>query len=147
MSLSQSSCLVSVNIGWQGGVHVQTCGHYVHLDCLSSYIDSLKVSAFLCHNSMIPYSLHLILTSHLALQVQNQQQSMRLNDGEFWCPLCRNLSNTALPIIPDVGGAVVEAPPTKPLELVKWIFRVMALPARIPVGTHYELSRHGSFIL
>lgn len=39
----QESVSLSVNIGWHGGVHVQTCGHYVHMNCHSSYMDSLKV--------------------------------------------------------------------------------------------------------
>ena len=38
------SGLLSVNIGWKGGVHAQSCGHYVHLDCHSSYMKSLSVS-------------------------------------------------------------------------------------------------------
>jgi len=40
----QGSWLMALNSGWQGGVHVQTCGHYLHLDCHRSYISSLKVS-------------------------------------------------------------------------------------------------------
>ncbi|KAI5710044.1 hypothetical protein M8J76_006269 [Diaphorina citri] len=36
------SWLVSMNLGWEGGVHVQTCGHHLHLDCLSSYLNSLR---------------------------------------------------------------------------------------------------------
>ena len=39
----QTSCWRSVNIGWDGGVYAQTCGHHVHVDCHSSYINSLKV--------------------------------------------------------------------------------------------------------
>ena len=41
----QVSCLMSVNIGWQGGIHVQSCGHYVHLTCLKSYVESLRNDA------------------------------------------------------------------------------------------------------
>ena len=36
---------MSVNIGWQGGIHVQSCGHYVHLTCLKAYILSLRNDA------------------------------------------------------------------------------------------------------
>lgn len=32
---------MSVNTGWDGGVHVQTCGHHLHLHCLNSYISAL----------------------------------------------------------------------------------------------------------
>lgn len=64
----------SVNIGWEGGVHVQTCGHYLHLDCHKSYMLS-----------------------------QRSQQSQRLQTvaverGEYWCPLCRQLANSVLPL-------------------------------------------------
>lgn len=37
---------MSVNIGWDGGVFVTTCGHHLHLDCQRSYVDALRVSAF-----------------------------------------------------------------------------------------------------
>ena len=33
---------MSINIGWQGGILSQTCGHYVHLQCQKAYLDSLK---------------------------------------------------------------------------------------------------------
>lgn len=36
------SWLLSVSLGWQGGVQVQTCGHHLHLDCLKSYLHSLR---------------------------------------------------------------------------------------------------------
>ena len=36
-------CYYAVSIGWQGGVHIQTCGHMLHLDCHDSYVKSLKV--------------------------------------------------------------------------------------------------------
>ena len=34
---------MSINIGWDGGVFATTCGHYLHLDCQHSYIETLKV--------------------------------------------------------------------------------------------------------
>lgn len=40
--LLQLSWQLSVNIGWEGGVHVQTCGHHLHLGCLKSYLTSLR---------------------------------------------------------------------------------------------------------
>ena len=39
----QGSVQTSVNIGWHGGVHVQSCRHYIHLSCHESYIKSLQV--------------------------------------------------------------------------------------------------------
>lgn len=38
----QSSWLLSINLGWEGGVHVQTCGHHLHMDCLRAYLQSLR---------------------------------------------------------------------------------------------------------
>ncbi|GFV07297.1 e3 ubiquitin-protein ligase UBR3 [Trichonephila clavipes] len=35
---------MALNIGWEGGVHVQTCGHYLHIDCHKAYILSLKMN-------------------------------------------------------------------------------------------------------
>src|SRR5699024_150470 len=35
------SWLGSFNIGWCGGVHAQSCGHFMHLDCYQSYISSI----------------------------------------------------------------------------------------------------------
>ena len=40
--------------------------------------------------------------TYVALQSQMQSsQGLKVADGEFWCPLCRQLSNTVLPILPD----------------------------------------------
>ena len=33
----------AVNSGWKRGVHIQTCGHYLHFDCFKSYKDGLPV--------------------------------------------------------------------------------------------------------
>jgi len=31
-------------------------------------------------------------------------QGLVLGLGEFWCPMCRQLANTVLPMLPDAGG-------------------------------------------
>ncbi|XP_065200275.1 E3 ubiquitin-protein ligase Ubr3-like isoform X2 [Planococcus citri] len=64
----------SVNLGWEGGIHVQTCGHHLHLECLTSYLQSLR-----------------------------NQQRVVVDRGEYLCPLCRQLANSVLPMPPDVG--------------------------------------------
>ncbi|KAG5337844.1 UBR3 ligase, partial [Acromyrmex heyeri] len=81
----QLSWLLSVNIGWEGGVHVQTCGHHLHLDCLKSYLESLRS--------------------------QQRQQSLAVERGEYLCPLCRQLANSVLPLSPQLGecSAVVRS--------------------------------------
>ena len=69
---NESSWLLSLNIGHEGGVYVHTCGHYLHLDCHKQYLQSLKS--------------------------QQRQQSLNVERGEYSCPLCRQLANSALPI-------------------------------------------------
>ncbi|KAI0233528.1 E3 ubiquitin-protein ligase UBR3 [Lamellibrachia satsuma] len=96
---NENSCLLSVNIGWEGGVHIQTCGHYVHLDCHRSYLESLKTP------------------SH--------QHSLQVNKGDFWCPLCRRLANSALPILPDPAPATSVLPQSD-VEMVHYIASTMA---------------------
>ncbi|KAL4222682.1 E3 ubiquitin-protein ligase ubr3 [Mactra antiquata] len=80
----ESSCQTSVNIGWDGGVLVQTCGHYLHLDCHTSYVASL-----------------LGQTGHNNLMV---------NKGEYSCPLCLQLSNSVIPILPEENKYTLTKP-------------------------------------
>nr|XP_018904322.1 PREDICTED: E3 ubiquitin-protein ligase UBR3 isoform X2 [Bemisia tabaci] len=79
------SWLVSVNLGWEGGVHVQTCGHHLHLDCLKSYLCTL-------------------------VRTQHRMASDR---GEYQCPLCRQMANSVLPLPPQLGegAAMVRSRP------------------------------------
>ncbi|KAF5302612.1 hypothetical protein FQA39_LY10230 [Lamprigera yunnana] len=73
------SWLLSINLGWEGGVHVQTCGHHLHLDCLKAYLQSLRS------------------------QQSTRQQSLAPDKGEYFCPLCRQLANSVLPLSPQLG--------------------------------------------
>ncbi|GIY07185.1 e3 ubiquitin-protein ligase ubr3 [Caerostris darwini] len=67
-----------MNIGWEGGVHVQTCGHYLHIDCHKAYILSLKNQN----------------------QLSSRLQNLAVEHGEYYCPLCRQLSNSVIPLRP-----------------------------------------------
>ena len=51
-----AACYMAVNMGWEGGIHAQTCGHYLHLDCQKSYLQSLQVR--ICQ---LFFSIHTIL--------------------------------------------------------------------------------------
>lgn len=73
----QQSWLLSLNLGWEGGVHVQTCGHHLHLNCLKLYLESLCTQA--------------------------RPQSIAVARGEYLCPLCRQLANSVLPLSPQLG--------------------------------------------
>lgn len=77
MHFNPQSWFLSINTGWDGGVHVQTCGHHLHLDCLNSYLTSLRS--------------------------QQRQQSLSPEKGEYLCPLCRQLANSFLPLSPQYG--------------------------------------------
>lgn len=84
---SQSSWLDSINIGAEGGVHVQSCGHYLHIECHQSYIKSLD---------------------------QTDRLRSRSDSDEFLCPVCRQLANSVLPVLagardPDRFGLVLQA--------------------------------------
>lgn len=63
---------LSQNICWEGGVHVQSCGHHVHLTCHESYLKSLR------------------------------RQNLNIEIGEFSCPICRQLANSVLPLSPQL---------------------------------------------
>ncbi|KAK9883218.1 hypothetical protein WA026_001407 [Henosepilachna vigintioctopunctata] len=82
------SWFLSVNSGWDGGVHVQTCGHHLHLDCLNAYLRSLRS--------------------------QQRQPSLSPEKGEYLCPLCRQLANSVLPLSPQLGecSQIVRSRPT-----------------------------------
>ena len=84
----KNSWLNSINIGWVGGVHVQSCGHYLHIDCHKSYMQSLR-------------------------GVQQVQNRYGIEQGEYSCPLCRQMANSVLPINPSMGeiGAIVKCRP------------------------------------
>ncbi|KFM58297.1 E3 ubiquitin-protein ligase UBR3, partial [Stegodyphus mimosarum] len=81
---------MALNIGWEGGVHVQSCGHYLHIDCHKSYIQSLKNQS----------------------QLSSRLQNLAVDRGEYSCPLCRQLANSVIPIIPNFGktAALVNCP-------------------------------------
>ena len=60
-------------------LHVQSCGHTAHLSCLRSYQRTMLAQE-LAHGAMI-------------------DNLMDFGSGEFACPVCRRLSNAALPVV------------------------------------------------
>lgn len=93
---------MSLNLGWEGGVHLQTCGHHLHLECHKSYLQSLK-------------------------NQQRQQQSLDVDRGEYSCPICRQLANSVLPLTPELGecAAMVRSRPTNSLSIVSEISHLL----------------------
>ncbi|KAI1713887.1 ATP-dependent clp protease adaptor protein clpS domain-containing protein [Ditylenchus destructor] len=63
------------------GTIISTCSHTMHYACYKSFVDSLNVRE----------------------RTRARQQLTRMvnyDDGEFLCPLCKRLSNCALPFLP-----------------------------------------------
>ncbi|KAL7667675.1 hypothetical protein ACOME3_010509 [Neoechinorhynchus agilis] len=69
----------------RNGVHINSCGHMMHVDCYNSYFTSLRVT-----NEMAMSLMHLFY---------DKQQN------EFPCPLCRALNNCLLPLLPSLKCA------------------------------------------
>jgi len=88
-NFDSSSWLFALNNGWEGGIHIQSCGHYIHLDCHKNYIQSLRDAA-----------------------LQNRNRNTPI-PSDFSCPLCRQMANSVLPLNPDLGqvGAMVKCRP------------------------------------
>ncbi|CAK1554542.1 unnamed protein product [Leptosia nina] len=81
----QESWVLSVSVGWEGGVMSQSCGHHVHLRCLRAYLRSLTAS--------------------------QRPPNLNVERGEFLCPLCRQLANSVLPLAPEPIQPPLRPPP------------------------------------
>ncbi|XP_012275050.1 E3 ubiquitin-protein ligase Ubr3 isoform X2 [Orussus abietinus] len=112
----QMSALVSVNLGWECGMHVQTCGHHLHLDCLKSYLQSLRS--------------------------QQRQQSFAVDRGEYLCPLCRQLANSVLPLALQLGEceAVVRSRHASPTTILTELNNFLKDIQRNPISTNLALA-------
>lgn len=69
----EESWFLTSNNSFESGIFVQSCGHYVHLECHKAYVKSLS---------------------------SQRQQSLSVERGEFLCPVCRQLANAVLPLRP-----------------------------------------------
>ncbi|XP_023317565.1 E3 ubiquitin-protein ligase Ubr3 isoform X3 [Trichogramma pretiosum] len=115
-SFDQHSCLLSVNLGWDGGVHVQTCGHHLHLDCLKSYLASLRSS--------------------------QRHQNIAVDRGEYNCPLCRQLANSVLPLSPQLGecSAVVRSRHASPEQINQDVYNFLKEIQRSPQTSELAIA-------
>ena len=100
-----------MNQGWEDGVHVQTCGHHLHLDCLKSYLQTLRN--------------------------QQRQPTLAVEKGEYLCPLCRQLANSVLPLSPQLGecAAVVRSRHASPDIILSELNHFLSDIQRHPVST------------
>uniref|UniRef100_H0V537 E3 ubiquitin-protein ligase n=1 Tax=Cavia porcellus TaxID=10141 RepID=H0V537_CAVPO len=112
-----SSCLLAVSIGWEGGVYVQTCGHTLHIDCHKSYMESLRNDQVL--------------------------QGFSVDKGEFTCPLCRQFANSVLPCYPgsNVENNLWQRPNNKSIkDLIKEVEELQGRPGAFPVSISSETN-------
>ena len=73
-AFDEKSCLLAMHSGWKGGIHVQSCGHHMHYDCHTSYCEIQRN------------------------QNLDSRDPQRL---DFICPMCRQVANALLPILPN----------------------------------------------
>ncbi|KAK5981388.1 E3 ubiquitin-protein ligase [Trichostrongylus colubriformis] len=97
------------------GIDASTCSHTMHYDCFHSLSETL-----------------------LSRERQRPRQQMALNQkmvdpevGEYLCPLCKRLSNTAMPLLPplqlmDIDGFST-ASSDAPENFDNWVTRVKSL--------------------
>ena len=71
------SVFLSVHHSWKGGIHIQSCGHHMHFDCRQSYCETLKQQ----------------------MRV-TRDQALDTDQGDFICPVCRQMANGLLPVPP-----------------------------------------------
>jgi hypothetical protein len=67
-----------------GNLHFQSCGHHIHVSCFNSYTETLNKN-----------------------QSARDQQRFDKKSGLFLCPLCRQMGNALMPLLPK--GAAREA--------------------------------------
>ncbi|XP_017485331.1 PREDICTED: E3 ubiquitin-protein ligase UBR3-like [Rhagoletis zephyria] len=113
LKFGEESWYLSNNMAYENGVHVQSCGHHVHLTCLDAYLKTLYAT-------------------------QRQHQHER---GEFYCPVCRQLSNSVLPLSPQLDRPTpMVRSGTQPFEqLVAELTNLIKENAR-PTQTSTKLS-------
>ena len=78
-TLSGSAPAASQSLSARDGMHMQTCGHYVHLQCFMSYFRTL----------------------HRPHRLLEHDGHVRPEREEFGCPMCRRLANVLVPILPN----------------------------------------------
>jgi hypothetical protein len=75
---------IAENLDSGGNLHFQSCGHHIHVSCFNSYTETLNQN-----------------------QSLRDQQRFDQASGLFLCPLCRQMGNALMPLLPK--GASREA--------------------------------------
>jgi E3 ubiquitin-protein ligase UBR3 len=68
-------------------------------------------------------------------QTQEMTGNLAVNKGEYWCPLCRQLANSVIPIPPEEDQYTVRKPLSRdPNQLLKDVADMMVSRPITPVG-------------
>ncbi|XP_054716089.1 E3 ubiquitin-protein ligase ubr3-like [Uloborus diversus] len=99
---------LAISIGWEGGVYVQSCGHFLHIDCHKSYVQSLKNQN----------------------QLSSRLQNLAVDRGEYSCPLCRQLANSVIPMCSSIenSAAIVHSHQKSLKEMSSELSELIASP-------------------
>ena len=91
--------------------------------CVVTGVDPLQMPGH--QHSLQANNDYCVVTGVDSLQTPSHQHSLQVNKGDFWCPLCRRLANSALPILPDPAPATSVLPQSD-VEVVHYIASTMA---------------------
>ncbi|KAG7206391.1 hypothetical protein KM043_003754 [Ampulex compressa] len=83
--------------------YASTCGHVMHAYCWQEYFDNV-----LAKENRRPYRLR-------------QPSSFDVEKQEYLCPLCECLSNTVMPVLPDLGTLQPTTPIQSNLSFATWM--------------------------
>lgn len=88
-----------------------------------------------CHGTLA-YEIELCLC--LLLQTQEMTGNLAVNKGEYWCPLCRQLANSVIPIPPEEDQFTIKRPlSSDPKQLIKDVADMMVSRPITPVCTTF----------
>lgn len=109
----EKSWFLTNNNSFESGVHVQSCNHYLHITCHEDYLNSLYSS--------------------------QRSQNLNVERGEFQCPVCRQLSNSVLPLSPQCKrpSSVTRTPAPPYQTLVSELTTLIKENERPPVSCSF----------
>ena len=70
-------------------------------------------------------------------QSQSHAEVLAVNKREYWCPLCRQLSNAVIPIVPEERNPVKKKSVSKePKQMLLELADLIVKPSRTSVSIH-----------
>ncbi|CAJ0578381.1 unnamed protein product, partial [Mesorhabditis spiculigera] len=123
-----------VNAALSVGIDASTCSHTMHFECYHNLADSLFQRDRARNRQQMLYS----------------QKMIDTDSGEYLCPLCKRLSNTAMPLVPAMQFLKIdgfsENRPKLHEEFDEWVERlgqiVNAPPVKAAFKSHSRKRSH-----